>query len=245
MKSPLIHIGCKDQRERGQAPSLLPPSWSQKGAEHCVPLQGADLHTPPTITGIRHSPPCCDNMEPMGQIACTQVKHTNACTLTQNMVGELANVHVFRLHVTCVWWSASGKQQGQEKEKHLCKTARLMWKRSGLNVHFMPQYIFPNPMFLQHRAWKCCCWQYLLSLSPQCCYWLYLLSLLPQVIMQQTTFMNLNFNIKVLYRKMCEVKLGKTKKSEKKKNYLRGKKILNYWPVQFNIYLKLHTSQSS
>lgn len=71
-------------------------------------------------------------------------------------------------------------------------------------------------MFLQHRAWKCCYWQYLLSLSPQCCYWLYLLSLLPQVIMQQTTFMNLNFNIKVLYTKMCEVKLGKTEKKRKK-----------------------------
>lgn len=35
--------------------------------------------------------------------------------------------------------------------------------------------------------------------------------------MQQTTFMNLNFNIKVLYTKMCEVKLGKTEKKRKKR----------------------------
>jgi len=63
--------------------------------------------------------------------------------------------------------------------------------------------------------------------------------------MQETTSMNLCFNIKVLYTKMCEVKSGKTEK-KKKNNYLRGRgEFLNFLPVQFSIYLKLHTSRRS
>lgn len=83
--------------------------------------------------------------------------------------------------------------------------------------------------------------------------------------------MNLNFNIEVLYTKMCEVKNwarwgeerkkknqtkpelpkgeNKTKqKQTKKQNYQKQKtnkknpQPLNYLPLQFNVSLKLHAS---
>lgn len=63
----------------------------------------------------------------------------------QNRVGEVVNVHVFRLHVTHMWWSVSGKRQGQEKEKHLCKTTKFMWKEKRTEHTFHALVYIPKP----------------------------------------------------------------------------------------------------
>lgn len=52
-----------EKKWRGQPPSLLPPSCGQKGAEHRVPLQGADWHTPSPIPAPGHCPCLSEDVE--------------------------------------------------------------------------------------------------------------------------------------------------------------------------------------
>lgn len=105
--------------------------WSQGGVEHCVPLQGADVLTLPAHS--THLGTVLASLATWDGPGCLHMGKIHIKCL-QNIVGELVKALVFRLHAACVRRSVCRKQQGQEKEKHLCKTTKCMWKRSELNL---------------------------------------------------------------------------------------------------------------
>lgn len=57
-----------------------------------------------------------------------------------------------RLHVTCIWWSVSGKQQGQEKEKHLCKNTKFMQKEEWTECTLHALVYIPKPHVLPTQS---------------------------------------------------------------------------------------------